>query len=123
MWDSKRCTTELNMLISALESNNIKNDIGIYFRVSNEKGKNEFNQIIADKNYNCQLDTTTKIVGVQNGKVPKFFIHSSWTPMSVISLCGSLKNNKTAVYSNCCDLVITYSATPPLIESKALWLN
>lgn len=121
VWESARCSLELKNLIAALDANNITDNIGIYFRVSNDHGKSEFNQLIADNNYNGMLNDHTKVVGVQNGKIPKFFLNSSWTPMSIISLGSSFKNNKTDVYSNCCDLVITHSPNRPLIESKVLW--
>jgi hypothetical protein len=81
----------------------------------------EFNKFIADKQYNAQLDQSTKIVGVQNGKIPKFFLKNDWKPMSVISIGSSLKQTKTAVYANCCDLIISYSDSQPIIETRTLW--
>jgi hypothetical protein len=104
-----------------LEKNGIFTDVGIYFRLENSEIGKEFNKVIADKKYNSQLTEHTKVVGVQNGKIPKFLLKSAWTPMSVISLSTSLRNTKTSVYANCCDLVITYSDAEPLIESRIKW--
>ena len=112
----------LKKLDKSLEENGVTTGVGIYFRFPNDELGKEFNQYIAHRQFNSQLDESTKVVGVQNGKIPKFMISSQWKPMSVISLGTSLRNSKTAVYSNCSDLVITYSDTQPLLESRDIWL-
>lgn len=118
--DSKKCTAELKNLYNALVHNNINSNVGIYFRLSSDTGS-EFNQFISDHSYNHYLDVTTNIVGIQTNKLPKFLMKTDWKPMSVITIGNTLKNTKTSVYANCCDLVISYTDTPPLIESKVLW--
>jgi menaquinone-dependent protoporphyrinogen IX oxidase len=67
------------------------------------------------------LTPDTKIVGVQSGKIPKFLLKNDWKPMSVISIGNTLRHNKTAVYANCCDLVISYTDKEPLYEPKIAW--
>lgn len=120
--EPKRCTNDLKRISQALDYNNITDNIGIYFRLPNENGKCEFNQLIADRGYNSQLThNTTKVVGIQSGKIPKFFLKSDWKPMSVITINNSLKHTKTSVYANCCDLIITYTTEKPLIEAKMTW--
>jgi hypothetical protein len=96
-------------------------DVGIYFRTSNKSDAKAFNEIIADKQYNCVLNKDTVIAGVESGKIPKFMLKSDWKPMSVVTLGTQLKHSKTAVYSNCCDLIITYMEKEPLIDYKQLW--
>ena len=73
--------------------------------------------------YNCNLDINTKIVGVQNGKIPKFFLKNDWKPMTVIALDTKmgLRHGKTSVYSNRCDLIIEYSDAPSVLEKKILF--
>jgi hypothetical protein len=119
--DHKKCLEELKILNDSLEENGIFESVGIYFRLPNDESGVEFNKFIADKQYNVQLDQSTKIVGVQNGKIPKFFLKNDWKPMSVISIGSSLKQTKTAVYANCCDLIISYSDSQPIIETRTLW--
>lgn len=119
--DHKKCYEELLNLHDSLEKNEIFENIGIYFRLDNDESGTMFNKFIAEKKYNAQLDKTTNVVGVQNGKIPKFFLKSSWKPMSVISIGSSLKQTKTAVYANCCDLIISYTEQEPIIENKILW--
>jgi len=119
--DHKKCLEELAILNDSLEKNRIFDNVGIYFRLPNDEYGAEFNKFIADHQYNVQLDQTTKIVGVQNGKIPKFFLKNDWKPMSVIAIGSSLKQTKTAVYANCCDLIISYTDSQPIIETRTLW--
>lgn len=112
----------LKKISSALEKNGISQNIGIYFRMPNDEIGKPFNEFISNNQYNCQLDENTKVVGVQGGKIPKFFFTNSWKPMSVISLGVPLRHSKTAVYSTCSDLVITYSNAQPLkFELEIAW--
>ena len=120
-YDAKKCSEDLKILSNSLEENGIFDQVGIYFRLPNSEAGIEFNKFIADKHYNCQLDQSTKIVAVQNGKIPKFFLKSGWKPMSVISIGSSLKQTKTAVYANMCDCIISYTSQQPIIETRTLW--
>lgn len=116
-----RCLEDLQNLSESLEKNGIFKDVGIYFRLKNDNKGVLFNKFIADKTYNSTLDTHTKVVGVQHGKIPKFLIKNDWRPMSVLSIGNSLRQTKTAVYANHCDLVISYTDTQPIIESRTQW--
>ena len=119
--DHKKCFEELELLNESLEENGIFDQVGIYFRLPNDEHGASFNKLIADRGYNYNLDSSTKIVGVQNGKIPKFFLKTDWKPMSVITIGNTLKQTKTAVYANYCDLIISYTDTQPIIESRVLW--
>jgi len=122
VYDPKKCLEEMKNLEVSLENNRIYNDVGIYFRLDNNPIGKEFNQLIADKGYNAQLDSNTKVVGVQSGKIPKFLLKTDWKPMSVISIGNPLRHSKTAVYANCCDLIIAYTDNEPIIETRNEWL-
>jgi hypothetical protein len=111
---------QLTQIADALDLAGITSNIGIYFRFSNLEGK-EFNNFIAQRQYNCMLDIDTKVAGVNSGKIPKFFINNEWTPMSVVSINTSLRYSKTAIYANRCDLIIAYTTTEPIIEMRAPW--
>lgn len=112
----------LKILSNALEKNGIFDSIGIYFRMPNDENGKPFNEFISERQYNSQLDNQTKIVGVQSGKIPKFFLTNTWRPMSVVSLGVSLRHSKTAVYASYSDLIITYSDAQPLkLEMENVW--
>lgn len=119
--DHKKCLEELKELNKSLEENGIFDGVGIYFRLPNDEHGVQFNKFIADHQYNAQLDSNTKIVGVQNGKIPKFFLKNGWKPMSVISIGNSLRQTKTAVYASSCDLIISYTDSEPIIENRIVW--
>jgi hypothetical protein len=111
----------LETLTKIFEKFNIENNVGIYFRLSNSADGKKFNAIIAEKSYNKMLDNTTQIVGVEMGKIPKFFLKTLWKPMSVIYLGSNLRAGKTSVYINCCDLIISYSDKDSIFDTGALW--
>jgi hypothetical protein len=117
----KKCLEELTNLSENLKDFGIYNKVGIYFRLDNNDNGKEFNQYIANNSYNCQLDSSTQVVGVQSGKIPKFLLKTDWKPMSVISLGAPLRHSKTAVYANCCDLIITYTDVEPIMETVLKW--
>ena len=119
--NTTQCLEELEILTKSLEKFGISDNIGIYFRLDSNAGGKDFNQFIADNKLNCQLVNSTKIVGVQSAKIPKFLLKTDWKPKSVISFGNHLRHSKTAVYANCCDLIITYTTTEPIIETRVQW--
>jgi len=121
-WAGENCLANLKNLANSLEKNEIFDHVGIYFRLPNETSGKEFNALIGEKKYNNKLDNTTIIAGVQTGKLPKFFLKDcSWEPKSVIVLGNNLRHSKTAVYSNRCDLIISYSDKPSIFETSTGW--
>ena len=107
---------DLKKLTAALEKNNIRENIGVYFRHDNTGKGKEFNQYVSDHQLNAYLDENTKIACVVSGKLPKFFISKTWQPGAVISFTNNLKNNKTSVYCNDCDLIVYYNEKQPLSD-------
>jgi hypothetical protein len=103
--------TNLNTLIEALDANNVFDGIGVYFRLPNDDTGTKFNTKIKERQYNCNLNNDTKVAVVGSGKLPKFFLKNSWTPMSIISLDTKmgLRHGKTSTYANCCDLIIEWA--------------
>lgn len=120
-YDTKKCVEELKNLAFSLAENDLDKKVGIYFRLDNDTVGKEFNQIVSDCQFNQELNSSTEIVGVQSGKIPKFLLTTKWKPMSVVCIGNSLKQSKTAVYSYNCDLIIQYSDSKPLFETKILW--
>jgi hypothetical protein len=112
----------LKILSKSLEKNSIEDRIGIYFRLSNDGIGKQFNQIIAENHYNYNLKEDTQVAAVQSGKIPKFFLKTAWKPMSVICLDTKMgyRHGKTAVYSNCCDLIIEWADQPSMLEQRTV---
>ena len=110
------CLKHIYTVKNSVEELNIDN-IGIYFRFDNKGEGETFNKIISENKFNKRLETNTKIVGISNGKIPKFMLTSEWYPDVVISFTTSLRNNKTDVYCNSCDCIVYYTDIKPLISN------
>jgi hypothetical protein len=119
---SNKYNDNLKMLAEALDDNGIYDRVGVYFRLSNDEFGKRFNSTIADRQYNYRLESDTQVCAVQSGKIPKFFLTSPWRPMSVLALDSrmGLRHGKTAVYSNCCDLIVEWAEQPDLIDQKRI---
>lgn len=111
---SLNCKKHIDLLNYALSNNNIKDQVGVYFRFDKSDDNHGFNKTINELKYNSYLTEETKFVGVANNKLPKFIIKSPWEPMSVISFTNNFKGTKTAVYASRADLVIYYNKAKPL---------
>lgn len=121
--DQAKCLTDLGNLSKILEKNEIFDNVGIYFRLINDPIGTEFNKIVGEKKYNSYLDEKIKVVGIQNGKIPKFFIKTQWKPASIVMLSSYLKNSKTAVFADNCDLIIVHTDNEPFDHTRVLkWL-
>jgi hypothetical protein len=112
---------QFNELEHALQTNGITNNIGFYFRLDNTPDGKIFNDGIGKRQYNSILNTDTQVAAVLGGKLPKFFLKSDWKPMSVLCIKNTLRQSKTAVYAKCSDLIITYTPSEPLIETRNPW--
>jgi len=112
----------LKILSKSLEENEIFDGIGVYFRLPNDEMGKQFNTFIAEKSYNYQLCDDTNVACVMSGKLPKFFLKTAWKPMSVIALDSrmGMRHGKTAVYSNCCDLIIEWADEPSAMDIKKI---
>jgi len=110
----------LKILSKSLEENGIFDGVGVYFRLPNDEMGKQFNTFIAEKSYNYQLCDDTNVACVMSGKLPKFFLRNAWKPMSVIALDSrmGMRHGKTAVYSNCCDLIIEWADEPSTMDIK-----
>jgi hypothetical protein len=116
------CTKTLKNLQESLENNEICDHIGIYFRLQNDTTGKVFNSVIQETHYNAPLDNRTNVAGIQTGKLPKFFLKDcNWTPKSVIVFGNNLRHGKTAIYSNRCDLIISYSDKPSIFDHNTGW--
>lgn len=112
----------LEMLSRALENNGIFDKIGVYFRLPNDTVGKKFNQLIKEKQYNYNLTSDTQVAVVMSGKLPKFFLKTNWTPMSVVALDTKmgLRHGKTSVYANCCDLVIEWAEKETMFDNRII---
>ena len=104
----------LKIISTAFTNHNI-NDIGVYFRLSNNETDKLFNDYVVANKHNRMLTADTSVAAIRNGKIPKFFLKHFWTPKSIVFLEHTPNKNKTATYArDISDLIITYSKDKPL---------
>lgn len=82
----------------------------VMFRLDNSVNS-DFNEYIKYHKLNSPLDKDTKIVYINNSKIPKPMLSSEWQPNSVV-LMSSVRNSKISLYTDSIDLVIHYDETP-----------
>lgn len=114
-YQPKKCIDNLKLLKSCLDQMEVDLNVGVYFRFDSNSEGAEFNKLVTEYGYNKQLDDHNRVAVVSNGKLPKFFLKSTWYPKSVISFSNQFRNNKTSVYCNECDLVLYYNDSMPVI--------
>lgn len=66
-------------------------DISVLFRKENKKEGKTFNEYVKEQKINNKLDYNTKIVYINNKKIPKDLMKEIWEPECVISL-GSVRH-------------------------------
>ena len=110
----------LDVLMEALDANGIYDKVGVYFRLPNDEVGTKFNKKIKERQYNYNLGHDTRVAVVMSGKLPKFFLKSNWTPMSVIALDTKmgLRHGKTSTYANCCDLIIEWAEKEVMFDNR-----
>ena len=83
-------------------------EISVMFRKENRKEGRHFNDYVKSQNINNKLDINTKIVYINNKKIPKDLLKEVWEPECVISL-GSVRHyNKIDKLIHQYDLTIHY---------------
>ena len=70
----------------------------------------EFNNFIKQQNLNSPLDTTLKIVYINNNKVPKPLIKSGWQALTVLLMGSFRPSSNVSTYINEANLVIHYDS-------------
>ena len=104
---------EYDSLIETHESfrNIIFNEnISVLFRLDNDDDEGyEFNSYVKKNTLNSPLDKNTKIVYINNNKLPKPLIANNWLPEVAILYGNSRMANNVQLYMNTCDLVIHFT--------------
>lgn len=90
----------------------------VLFRLDNTDAYGqEFNSYIKNNNLNNPLDSNTKIVYINNSKLPKPMIEAGFTPTTGLFIGSHMPNSKVNSYLNGIDLVIHYD------ENKSQFLR
>ena len=85
-------------------------DISVLFRLENVNDGIAFNEFVRDNGLNNKLANNTKIVYINNKKIPKPLLKSSWRPEGVLCLDTTRNYSKVNQFEEEFDLVIQYSS-------------
>tara|TARA_B100001057_G_scaffold500467_2_gene615693 strand:- start:234 stop:1448 length:1215 start_codon:yes stop_codon:yes gene_type:complete len=85
-------------------------NISVLFRLDNDDEEGyEFNSYVKKNKLNSPLDKDTKIVYINNNKLPKPLITSNWLPEVTILYGNNRTSTNVQLYLNNCDLIIHYT--------------
>lgn len=105
----KDCYSELVQFHRAFNGIIPNESCSVLFRLDNNPDGVEFNQYIKHNNLNNLVDNSTKIVYINNNKIPKPMLKSDWLPSAAITTTTSRSPGaKTDSYLEGLDLVMHY---------------
>lgn len=87
-------------------------DSTVLFRLDNDDHGSRFNQFIKDNNLNNPLAENTKIVYINNNKIPKPILKTNWQPSAALLMGSQRLNIKITGYVETLDLVMHYDSNP-----------
>ena len=105
----KDCYSELVQFHRAFNGIIPNESCSVLFRLDNNPDGVDFNQYIKRNNLNNLVDNSTKIVYINNNKIPKPMLKSDWLPSAAITTTTSRSPGaKTDSYLEGLDLVMHY---------------
>lgn len=107
--NEKTCYDELVQYHRAFNGIIPEESCSVMFRLDNADGA-EFNQYIKRHNLNNLVDKNTKIVYINNSKIPKPLLKGEWRPITAISNHSGYRggSSKVDTYVESMDLVMHY---------------
>ena len=95
-----------------------KEKINVFFRLKNEQTEYEkFNQFIKDNGLNNYIDSTTKVVFISRGRIPKPLFKADWKPTTAI-ITSNHDFGRMAAYLNDFSTVYYYNSSVSLRNSR-----
>lgn len=103
--DERYALTQLDSIYKIFRDMLPRSEQAVMFR---KEGHDDFNVYVKDKGLNNWVDNNTKIVYINNKKVPKTLLKSDWSPITSLSF-DSFNNKEISVYANqFVDLFVSY---------------
>ena len=110
--DTDESLTALGTVYESFKGIVLDDSCTVMFRKENKTELDkQFNQYIKQKNLNNSLANSSKIVYINNNKLPKPLLASDWKPSAILLMGGSRRiSMKLTALTNECDLVIHYDS-------------
>jgi hypothetical protein len=95
-----------------------KEKINVFFRLKNEQPEyDKFNHFIRDNGLNNYIDSTTKVVFISRGRIPKPLLKANWKPTTAI-ITSNHDFGRMAAYLNDFSTVYYYNSSVSLRNSR-----
>ena len=95
-----------------------KEKINVFFRLKNEQPEYEkFTQFIKDNGLNNYIDSTTKVVFISRGRIPKPLLKADWKPTTAI-ITSNHDFGRMSAYLNDFSTVYYYNSSVSLRNSR-----
>lgn len=98
----------LQLIYSAFIPYVSEKDQSVLFRHENDGEGQHFNIFVKNKSLNNKVDTNTKIVYINNNKLPKPLIKMDFRPLAMLLYPSSRLHSKLQQYSESLDLIMHY---------------
>ena len=102
--DEKDAEVQLDQAFSSFKHIVPVEEQSVLFRLSADN--NSFNEYVKDKKLNNWVDKNTKIVYINNNKLPKLVINGEWKPIAALSFGSQLNRYIDCFIKSHCDLII-----------------
>lgn len=78
----------------------------VLMRLPGDEKGNSFNTYVREKKLNNWVDNNTKVVYINNNKLPKISLTANWKPIAALTFTSSTNRNVDGYINSYCDLVI-----------------
>lgn len=97
---------QLHTVYQATKGFLLPQEQSVLFRYDNPS---EFNDYVKEKNLNNWVDKNTKVVYINNEKLPKLLLKGEWTPVAVLQFSEHRNRTILSYTHHNCDLVMCYA--------------
>lgn len=102
--DEKEAEVQLDQTFTCLKNIVPVEEQSVLFRLSSDD--NSFNEYVKDKKLNNWVDKNTKVVYINNNKLPKLVINGDWKPIAALAFGSQINRFIDCFIKNYCDLII-----------------
>ena len=88
--DEKKALDQLTVCHNHFKNVVHSSEVSVCFRKPNTEERDPFNEMVSEKGINNQVDKNSKIVYINNSKLPKPLLQKDFSPRAVVSLGGHI---------------------------------
>ena len=102
--ETNKCEEQLYEVVNFFRDLIPSSEQSVLFR--EEDRESGFNQIVHDRNLNNWVDKNTKVVYINNTKLPKVLVETDWNPLCAFEYNSNNNRNIQMYVKSNCDLIV-----------------